>query len=139
DLHRLALAADLGIELRSRRSERGRHVGERDRLADARADRAAGDAADRDADVVDDRCAFAHRRTFGADQADALSLRAAAELALDRRRARVAAGTVAAGSAHFLDRPGQAGFDRRRGRVDLVAVEAQARLQAQRVARAEAG
>ena len=78
---------------------------------------------------IDDRRAFAHRHALEADEADALRWRR-------RRRAGgsivaapgIAAGALAAGAAHLLDRPGQAGLDRRRRRVDVVAVEAQARL-----------
>ena len=39
--------------------------------------------------------------------------RAVGQLAVDHRGAGVAAGARATGAAHLLDRPGQAGFDRR--------------------------
>ena len=87
---------------------------------------------------VDDDGAFAHRHPLQADQADPLGGRAGGELAVDHRGAGVAAVARAAGAPHLLDRPGEAGFDRRGGRVDVVAVQAQAGLQAQRVARAQA-
>src|SRR5262249_60943925 len=66
---------------------------------------------------------------------DAAARRPVGELILDAR---------GAGKAAFLappprDRPGKPGLDRRRGLVDVVAVEAQARFQSQRIAGAEAG
>ena len=123
------------------RGERGRHVGEGDRLADA-----SGPTVP----LVTRPIATPASSTIGARLRAPARARGRAgrracvaapcgELALDRRRARVAAGTRAARPANLLDRPGQAGLDRRRRRVDVVAVEAQAGLEAQRVARAEAG
>ena len=52
-------------------------------------------------------------------------------------RARETAGAGAAGAAALLDRPVQRGFDRRRGGVDVMAVEAEPGFQPQAVARAE--
>ena len=51
---------------------------------------------------------------------------------------RVGAGKIAGFAAALLDGPGQIGFDRRGGRIEIVAVEAKARFEAQRIARAEA-
>ena len=56
------------------------------------------------------------------------------ELVLDA----LGAGEAALDAAPLLDRPGEAGLDRARGLVDVVAVEAEAGLEPQRVARAEA-
>ena len=50
----------------------------------------------------------------------------------------VDAGACAAAAPHFLDGPVQAGLDGGGGRVDVVAIQAQAGLQPQRVARAQA-
>ena len=50
---------------------------------------------------------------------------------------RAAPGKPPSIAAPLLDRPGEAGFDRARGLVDVVAVEAEPRLEPQRVARAE--
>jgi hypothetical protein len=77
--------------------------------------------------------------TFQAHQAHALAGRAAGQVALDHGGSGVAAGARSAGAAHLLDGPGQAGFDRAGGGVDVVAVQAQAGFQAQRVACAQAG
>jgi hypothetical protein len=116
-----------------------RHVGHRDRLADARPTVPLVTRPICDAGVVDEVRAFAHRHALEADEADPLDRRAVGELPAIALGAGIAAGALAAGPAHLLDRPGEAGLDRRGGGVDVVAVEAQARLEPQRVARAEAG
>ena len=61
------------------------------------------------------------------------------QLAFDGGGAGVVAGALAAGAAHLLDGPAQAGLDRAGAGVDVVAVQAQPGLQAQRVARAQPG
>jgi hypothetical protein len=63
---------------------------------------------------------------------------ASVELRQHRVGAGEAAGARAARAAHLLHRPVQGGLDRRGGGVDVVAVQAQAGFQAQRVARAQA-
>ncbi len=69
---------------------------------------------------------------FG-QQADALARRALGDLLLDDGGAREAS----LRAALLADAPQQARFDRRRGGVDVVAVEAEASFEAQRIARAE--
>mmetsp|Transcript_21803 Transcript_21803/g.85364 ORF Transcript_21803/g.85364 Transcript_21803/m.85364 type:complete len:361 (+) Transcript_21803:556-1638(+) len=116
----------------------GGQVGQRHRLVDRRAERAAGDDADLGAVGGDDLGALAHRHALLANEADALARRPVRELGVDDGRAGVATGTGATGAAHLLDRPGDARLDRRGGGVDVVAVQAQAGFQAQRIARAQA-
>src|SRR5438270_929681 len=81
-----------------------------------------------------DRGALAGGRAALGLQPDPHARRALFQLALDAGRAREAALLA----APLLDRPGQARLDRRRGRIDVVAVEAEARLEPERVACAAA-
>ena len=78
--------------------------------------------------------ALAGRRAALGLDADAHAGGAVRDLALDAVGARKAAFLAAA----LLDRPDQAGLDGRGRGVDVVAVEAEARLEAQRIAGAEA-
>src|SRR5204862_2740340 len=66
-------------------------------------------------------------------EADALARRALGDLLLDDGSAREAA----LRAAFLADAPQQARFDRGRGRVDVMAIEAEASLEAQRIARAQ--
>src|SRR6202011_5812546 len=105
-----------------------------DRRAEARAKAARGDRADRRAVARFDLRAFARRHAPLGPQSDAQAARAVAQLgehALGRPGAALPAPAL-------LDRPGEAGFDRRGAGVDVVAVEAQPRFEPQRVARTEA-
>ena len=95
---------------------------------------AGGDAADLSARGVDDFRAFARRRAAVRPEADPLARRALGERRLDARRA----GKAALEAPPLLDRPGEPGLDRIDRLVELVAVEAQARFEPQRIARAEA-
>ena len=78
--------------------------------------------------------ALARRRASVGPDADALPLGAIGQLVLNA----LGAGEAALAAPPLLDRPGEARLDGAGGLVDVVAVEAEARLQAQRVARAEA-
>ena len=115
-----------------------RQVGHGDGLVDAGRKRAAADVAELAAVRVDERRALAHRHALQAAQAHTLARCVAAQVRLDDRRARVAASACATWAAHFLDRPGQAGFDGRGARVEVVPVQAQPRFKPQGVARTQA-
>ena len=78
--------------------------------------------------------AFTRDRLALGQEADPFARRALGNLLLDDG----SAGEAALRAAVLADAPQQARFDRRRGGVDVVAVEAKARLEAQRVARAQA-
>ncbi|MDT4843046.1 hypothetical protein FQZ97_769640 [compost metagenome] len=116
----------------------GRDIAHGHRSAQAGAEAAAGDTADDGAVGVDDLGAFAHRYALLGQQADALARYALTLLGEHALRAGEAAGPCAIGAAGLGDGPGQAGLDRRGGRAHVMAVEAQAGFQAQRVAGAEA-
>ena len=102
---------------------------------DARAEAARGDEADPRAVRRQDLGAVAHRRAAQRAEADALARRAVAQARAgcarrpESRRRR---------AASLGDGEGEVGLDRRGGLVEVVAVERQARLQAERIARAEA-
>ena len=139
DAHRHLLVAHLGMDLVLRLGVFGAQVGHRDRLVDGRRDRAAGDGAELAAARVQQLCAFAHRHALQRDQADALDADAAGQLPADGVGAGIAAFACTAGPPHLLDGPVQPCFDRAGAGVDVMTVQAQPGLQAQRVARAEAG
>src|ERR671912_2261302 len=88
------------------------------------ADRLAGDG---------DLGALARDRLAFGQQADAFARRALGDLLLDDSRAR----ETTLRAAFFADAPQQARFDRRRGGVDVVAVKAESRFEAQRISCAE--
>ena len=102
--------------------------------ADRGPEAAGGDAADLGARGVDDFRAVARRRAALQPEADALARRPVGERRLNARRA----GKAALDAPPLLDRPGEPGLDRIDRLVELVAVEAQARFEPQRIARAEA-
>src|SRR5262249_60301109 len=90
--------------------------------------------ADHGSVAVTDLGPLARRRAAVRLEPDTAARRPVGELILDAR---------GAGKAAFVappprDRPGKPGLDRRRGLVDVVAVEAQARFQSERIAGAEA-
>ena len=121
---------DLGADGRVARLD----IAHCNRAIHRRAESARRDAADLRAARIENfrplprRCA-----TLGQD-ADALTFRAVREFGSDARRTRIS--TALAPS--LLNAPGEIGFDRRGRRVDVVAVEAQARFEAETVARPEA-
>ncbi len=119
---------------RARLGEAAVDVAHGERAVDGRAEATGGDGADRLAvGRLHDRALARGRPPVGQD-ADAQARRAFGEFLLDAGGAREAAFRAAA----LLDRPGQASLDRRRGGVDVVAVEAEPGLEAQAVAGAEA-
>ena len=83
---------------------------------------------------IADRGAVAGRRLAVEDDADAQPRRAVGELAGDA----IGAGKAALGAPALGDGEAEIGLDRRRGLVDVVAVEAEAGLEPQRIAGAEA-
>ena len=100
-------------------AERGREAARRDLADDLAADR--------------DLRALARDRLALGQEADALARRALGDLLLDDR----GAGEAALHAALLADAPQQARLDRRGRGVDVVAVEAEAGLEAQRIARAQ--
>lgn len=96
---------------------RGIDIAHGDRTVHGRAETARRDAADPAAGAIDDLGAFAGRRTAVGLDADAQPLRTLGQFLLDARGAR----ETAFGPPPLLDRPGEPGFDRRRGGVDVVA------------------
>ena len=95
---------------------------------------ARGDASDLPPVAGEDRRAFAHRRLALRREADAQPRRPL----IQRRANPRESGITARIAPSFADRKSQSGFDRIGGRVNVVPVKAEARLKAQRVARAEA-
>src|SRR5712671_3296509 len=112
---------------------RGIYVAHCDRRPDRRPEAAAGDLADRSAGGIDDLRALARRGTAVGADADPLALRSVGELAQHRH----GTGEPAFGVPPFANRPGEPRLDRRRGFIDVMAVETQTGLEAQRVAGAE--
>src|ERR1043165_1734739 len=123
-------AADQHRELRAGRRLFRRKIREADRFFQRRRVGAAGDDADLAA-AVDDRLAVPGDAAVDHLESDELPPRPLGVLALQ---------DVAAVEVAFfdLDDPAEVGLERRRGLVDVVAVEGHFRLEAQRVARAEA-
>src|SRR5690606_22853295 len=114
--------------------QRGLDIAHRHRAIDGRAEAAAGDPADRAAVAVGDLGALGRRSPALGPDADAAPRRAAGDLRLDAG----GAGEAALLAATLADAPGQTRLDRRGRRVDVVAVQAEAGLQPQRIAGAEA-
>ena len=135
DPRRQGPAADEEDDLGAGRRPVRRDVAQGDRAADGGAEAAAGDAAERGAVGRLDLGALARRRLALGQQPDQAAGRAVRELAQDDRRT----GEVPCLAAAFRDRPGEAGLDRSRGGVDVVAVQRQPGLEAQRVAGTQAG
>ena len=113
----------------------GVDVAHRHRSAHRGAVAAAGDGADAPALGVGHLGVLARRRPALGAQADAAARRSLGELALDDG----GAGEAARGAASARDRPRQPGLDRRRRRIDVMAVEAQPGLEPEAVARAQSG
>ena len=80
----------------------------------------------------------AHRRTAFDAEANAFAWRACFDMAGNNVCPRITAGAFATGAAHFLDGPDERGFDGAGSGVNVIAVEAESRFEAQAVARAEA-
>src|SRR5690606_12036444 len=127
------LAAHHEGERRAGRGVFRRDVAHGDRRIDAGAEAARRDRADLLALVVQHFGAFAGRRAAFGPDAGQLAADAVSELLLYDRRAGKAAFLAAA----LRDRPVESGLDRRRRGVDVVAVQAEAGLEAQGIARAE--
>src|SRR5215475_12263407 len=130
------LAATIDRELAAGLGGGDRDVGQADRAADADAGAAAGDRADHGGlagaeRAVDHRVAVARDRAgrVGDLEAGELAGQPALLLLTQRRRADEV--------AVELDRPAQARLERRVIVVEVVAVERQPRLEAERVARAQ--
>src|SRR6202043_2844287 len=79
--------------------------------------------------------ALAYRRTALGPQPDAAARGASLKLRQDLVRARKTAGARAAIAAALLNGPFQRAFHRRRGGVDIVAIQAKPGLEPQAVAR----
>ncbi len=105
---------------RSRLGRGGIDIPHRHRAANRRREAAAGDDADVGAALVLDAAAGARRRLSVQTNADALSSRPLQQLSQDDLVARKAAQFASAS----IDRPAQAGLDRRRRFVDIVAPQA---------------
>ena len=127
------LAAHHQIHGRADRGTIGGDIAHGDRAVDAGSEAARGDDAERVAEQRQDLGALARRRAAVRLDADAAALGAVGQLVLDA----LGAGEAALAAAALLHRPDEIGLDRARRLVDVVAIEAEARLQAQRVARAE--
>src|SRR5438477_205637 len=131
ELEEPTLALRVLVDGRRRALERvvhGDHL-----AADRRAEAAGRDLADRRAVRRPDLGALAGRDAALGLEADPRTGGTVAQFRKDARGARKAAGLAAA----LLDRPGEPRLDRRGRRVDVVAVQAQPGLEAERVARAE--
>ena len=111
-----------------------RDITHRDRRSDAGTETARGDAPDRLSGNVDDLGARARGRAAQQPQAHALARRTVGERRQDAR----GSGKAALGAPALRDRPCEPRLDRIGRLVEFVAVEAEAGLQPQRVARAEA-
>src|SRR6202040_10119 len=112
------------------RGKRALDVAHGDRRPEARAKAARSDRADRRVLARFDLGAFARRHAAFGPQSDAQAARAVAQLGEHALGARETALLAPA----LLDRPSEPGFDRRGGRGDVVATEAQPRFEPQRVA-----
>src|SRR4051812_23132184 len=104
-----------------------------DRALERGGEAAAGDLTDLATLLVEDKRALPDRLTPLDLKTDTLLDRAVVELGKDSH----VAGKAALGSAPLVDREGQAGHHRRRLEIEIVAVERQARLEPQRIARTE--
>src|SRR5271156_2128453 len=127
------LAAHHETNRRSDRRIGARDVSHRNRRADARAEPAGRDDADRRAARRSDFRPLARRRAAVRPNADALTARPIGQRALNAP----GAGESAPNAAALLYRPGESGFDRIDGLVELVPVEAKAGLEPQRIPGAE--
>src|SRR5262249_43937168 len=116
-----------------RRREVARDVAHGDRPAEARAEPARRDRADRGAVARFDVGAFTRRHPALGPEPDAQARRAIAQFGEHAPGARETALLAPA----LLDRPGEPGFDRRGAGVDVMAVEAEPGFEAERVARAK--
>ncbi len=117
-----------------RRGAPGLCVAHGDRRADARAKAARRHLADHRAVRVDDFGAFARRRAALDFQPDPAARRSLSQLPPDHR----VAGKAALLAPSLRNGPCQSGLDGRRALVDVVAVEAKARLQTKGIAGPEA-
>src|ERR1043166_647375 len=131
---RKVLAAHDERDRRAGLGERALDIAHGDRRSEARAEAARRDRAEDRAVARFDLGTFARRHAPLGPQPDAQAARAVAQFGKHALGARKSAFLAPA----LLDRPGESGFDRRGAGVDVVAVEAEPRLEAQRVARAEA-
>src|SRR6185295_5046073 len=109
-----------------------------DRLLRRGRDRAARDDADLGTLVADERGAVADRHRLFTDEADEAALHAIARLLEVAAGAEEAAFLPAARAARLGDGPAEARFQRRGVLVHVLAVEMQARLQPQGIARTQA-
>src|SRR5205814_8830864 len=107
-------------------------IAHRDRRIDRRPEAAAGDLADRRAAGIDNRRAIARRGAAVRTDAGPLARGSFRELPQHR----CGTGETAFGAPPFADRPGEPGFDRCRGFIDIMTVEAQPGLEAPRLASA---
>src|SRR4051794_22061948 len=131
DLRGQRLAAHDEMQLGAGPGGRALDVAHGDRSVDARPEAAGGDGPDGAPVRRRDRGALAGGGAALRLQSDPHPRRTLFQLALDAGRA----GEAALLPAPLLDRPGEPRLDRRRGRVDVVAAKAEARLEAERVAR----
>src|SRR5205085_514361 len=127
------LAALLELELASGFGEVARDIAHGDRALERRRETTAGDPAELIAFAIEDQRTFAHGLSAVDVEADALLGWPILQLRENPERTREAAFRAAA----LVDREVEAGHDRRRLAVDIVAVQRQPSLKAQRIARAE--
>src|SRR5882724_6526636 len=132
-LGRQRLVAHDDLQIGARGGVRGFDIAHGDRSVGGGPESAAGDLADAAAGpVLDLRVGAYGRATFGANT-DEPARRAFLQLALDH----LGADEAAVAAPTLADRPGECRLDRRGGLIDIVAVEAQAGLEPQRIAGAE--
>src|SRR5271169_3405819 len=124
------LAADNQFDRNAGRSAPALDIAHRDRRADARAESPGGDAAEDASGGTDDLGPVAGRRPSLRPQTDPASRRAARKLGADAS----GAGKAALFAPPLGYRPGKARLDRARRFVDVMPVEAQSRLEPQRIA-----
>src|SRR5579863_7119632 len=134
DAGREPLAANHQSDWAARRGAGALDIAHRNRRADARAEAAGGDAADRPAFFADNVGAFARRSLAVRPQANAASRRTIGHLAKNAFSARKAAFFAPS----LRDRPREACLDGARRLVDVVAIEAEAGLQPKGIAGAKA-
>ena len=127
------LAAHDERELGAGRGEGRLDIAHGDRAADGRAEAARGDDADRAAAEIADLRAVAGRRPALGARPTRSRAGPSRELAGDA----IGAGEAALGAAALGDGEAEIGLDRRGGLVDVVAIEAEAGLEPERIARAE--
>ncbi len=140
DFHRHGLAAHDRVHHGAGCRELRRHIAHGDGLVQARAQQAAGHFADGRAVGALQGRVLAHGHALARHQAHAAAgqQRGVVDLRQHLAGAGEAACPRAAGAPHLLDGPVQRGLGGRGGGVDVVAVEAQAGFQPQRIACAEA-